>query len=876
VINAATVAELAWRASQEGLDVGAEMVNRGLVVAADLESLMFAQVDVRTSSQTLAFDSMGHSETSLSVPGMDASGSTAAGQGGGARGSDSEAGTQRSLDEALHLGPSAESFERRYELGDELGRGGVGRVVVADDRLIGRRVAVKVLRADKATPGNLHRFLAEARTTAQLEHPNVVPVYDLGQRTGGDPWFSMKRVRGRSLNGLLFELERSEPDDELRQQFGRFQLLQIFNQVCNAVDYAHARGVIHRDLKPENIMVGDYGEVLVMDWGVARVRGRPDPQVEEISTDSIIATSGTPETLQGSIFGTPGYMAPEQARGDQANLDARADVWALGAILYEILTGQITYDRKTPLATLMATISEPVVPPRERAPDRAIPIDLEEICLRALAMDPNHRYPNVRALHAEIERFLTGARERERLEREASRAMGEGEEALWYFKTLDGELRDLTRTLESLPRLTGHEPPAEKRSRWQQEDRLRQLREERERALGWAEGKFTRAIELLPEHEAGRRALADLHRLRYRDARLENDRRGAARHLAAVGRFDASRYAGLLADDVQIHLESDPPGAQIYISRYEEVDRVLVPSGRKLLGLTPFDGRVPTGRHLLEVVAPGRRPVLLPIAPWNGDELVFRVRVPTNEAVGRDFVFVPGGEFLRGNDPEAVMPRSTARVHVDDFAIGRFPVTCAEYAAFLNTLDPEEAARRVPRMDRGGGPLWPLDARPWSPPVLDVDGSKWLGAWPALHVSAEDADAYCAWLTRETGVGHRLPTDDEWEKAARGTDGRLFPWGDHFDPTFCHMRDSLKDTVTPLPVDHFETDTSPYGVRTMAGACREWTATEVGGDRVVCGGAWTLYEFFCRPAGRWHLYPSTTQNGLGFRVVKALHPIGAG
>jgi len=220
----------------------------------------------------------------------------------------------------------------RLELGAEIARGGVGIVLRAHDNDLGRDVAIKVLREQYARdPGLLRRFVEEAQIGAQLQHPGIVPVYDLGLDDHGRPYFAMKLVEGVSLAELLRH-RKSVTDDRQR-------LIRIFHQVCQTIGYAHSRGVVHRDLKPGNVMVGGFGEVQVMDWGFAKVLSRPEV-VNELQT---IRSESCHESLPGATLGTPAYMAPEQARGQVADVDTRTDVFALGGLLLEILTGRPPY-----------------------------------------------------------------------------------------------------------------------------------------------------------------------------------------------------------------------------------------------------------------------------------------------------------------------------------------------------------------------------------------------------------------------------------------------------------------------------------------------------------------------------------------------------
>ncbi len=229
----------------------------------------------------------------------------------------------------------------RYRIDGEIARGGMGAILKGRDPDLGRNVALKVLREDHRDNADMvKRFVEEAQIGGQLQHPGVVPIYELGTFTDRRPFFSMKLVKGNTLAKLLED--RATPTDELPR------LLSIYEAVCQTVAYAHARGVIHRDLKPSNVMVGSFGEVQVMDWGLAKVlprgvvddekAGKLDRQETVIITDR--SGSGEPGLSHaGSVMGTPSYMAPEQARGEGERVDERADVFALGSILCEVLTG---------------------------------------------------------------------------------------------------------------------------------------------------------------------------------------------------------------------------------------------------------------------------------------------------------------------------------------------------------------------------------------------------------------------------------------------------------------------------------------------------------------------------------------------------------
>jgi serine/threonine protein kinase len=291
---------------------------------------------------------------------------------------------------------------QRYVVQGEIARGGMGAVLRAVDCDIRREVAVKYL-LDQSDARKKTRFVEEAQITGQLEHPNIVPIHELGVDAQKRLFFSMKLVKGRSLSQVLDDLRQSPKLAEREFTLGR--LLTIFVNICHALAYAHSRGVIHRDLKPANIMVGDFGEVYVMDWGLAKVLGQEAAPWHEAGPGPAAAlrdptSPGSGErvatnrgqdadlTQDGAILGTPAYMPPEQARGEIAAIDERSDIYSLGAILYEFLTLQPPVDRGGGhMQVLMRVAEGHIVPPEQRvrqtrgASPRRVPPELSAVAL---------------------------------------------------------------------------------------------------------------------------------------------------------------------------------------------------------------------------------------------------------------------------------------------------------------------------------------------------------------------------------------------------------------------------------------------------------------------------------------------------------------
>lgn len=284
----------------------------------------------------------------------------------------------------------------RFVARGQVGIGGMGEVHRAYDQVLQRQVAMKSLQqhlASRETP--LRRFLQEVLITGQLDHPNIVPVYDVGFHRTGNAFFVMKLVRGENLAARLAAHQgRPLTSRELERY------LRIFLKVCEAIDFAHSRGVIHRDLKPSNVMVGPHGEVYVMDWGIALVRDRAG------HARSIQADEGIQE--QGVIVGSAAYMAPEQAWGRTDEIDARTDIFALGGILYQILTNQPPYPGPRPELQVELARRCDVHHPARVVQDRRLPPQLCRITMKALAREREGRYQTVAELVEDVEAFLRG------------------------------------------------------------------------------------------------------------------------------------------------------------------------------------------------------------------------------------------------------------------------------------------------------------------------------------------------------------------------------------------------------------------------------------------------------------------------------------
>lgn len=338
----------------------------------------------------------------------------------------------------------------RYDDLGELGAGGMGEVRKIRDRTLNRTLAMKIIHSQKLSKQNVRaRFIEEAQIGAQLQHPNIIPIHEMGQLNDGRLYFTMKEVKGRSFGEAIKEVHDAIENKRWRitkSGWSFRRLINAFHDVCKAVAYAHSKGVLHRDLKPENIMLGEYGEVLVVDWGIAKVLGGKDWAVETGELDGVFTdrSLGANTTRLGQVAGTPAYMSPEQARGEIDKLDGRTDVYALGAILYEILTGSPAYQGKSGIEVLQKVLLGPPESIRTtststqkdvsffddfdvlesiEASGVSLPEELIVACERSMQRDRGERYASVSELVRAISDWLDGAKKREQALKVVEEAM---------------------------------------------------------------------------------------------------------------------------------------------------------------------------------------------------------------------------------------------------------------------------------------------------------------------------------------------------------------------------------------------------------------------------------------------------------------------
>jgi serine/threonine protein kinase len=301
--------------------------------------------------------------------------------------------------------------EGRFQIVRFHDRGALGEVYLARDSQLHRIVALKrIQQAPAADQDKRARFVVEAEITGRLEHPGIVPVYSLGTFDDGRPFYAMRFIRGDNLKAAIDQFHKDEQAgrDAGARALALQKLLRRFLDVCNAIAYAHSRGVVHRDLKPGNIMLGQYGETLVVDWGLAKSVGRPEPVPASVTMDdrTLVPESGSDlrQTMQGARLGTPAYMSPEQAAGRIDQLGPASDVYSLGATLYCLLTGRAPFEERD-LAELLRQVERGAFAPPRQVQGWIDPA-LEAVCLKAMKTDPAQRYTSPRELADDMEHWL--------------------------------------------------------------------------------------------------------------------------------------------------------------------------------------------------------------------------------------------------------------------------------------------------------------------------------------------------------------------------------------------------------------------------------------------------------------------------------------
>ncbi|MFM2246377.1 MAG: hypothetical protein RL071_2451 [Pseudomonadota bacterium] len=804
----------------------------------------------------------------------------------------------------------------RYALLGTLGQGGMGVVYKVRDQQLRSMMAMKVIRPElQVGAAALARFVEEAQATAQLQHPGVVAVHELGRLADGRLYFTMEMVQGRTLRDVLLDLHAATALSGSWAAAGAWSLrrvLSAFHQACLTVAYAHARGVIHRDLKPENIMLGEFGEVRVLDWGLARVLGRAAGTVDEQASGAVdlspLGRVRAMATQVGSVAGTLAYMAPEQARGEIHRIGAQTDVFALGATLYHILCGEPPFGGTTAAALAAARAGRvPVLRPlAETSPA------LLGLLRGALAADQRDRPADAGVLAAGLGAWLDGARRRDDALAQVAAADALADHVRGLYAAVEDARMRVRQEQQDLPRPAS---PARLAPLWAAEDDVR----DRVREHALAEQAMLEHLRGALNHEPDlpeAHARLAAHFVRCHAERAATDPQQALVWEQLIRQHDrAGAHADWLSGTGLLQLRCAHPGATGRVLRFVEQQRRLVPvplDGALSAPIPmPIDLRLPAGSYLVEVAAPGRATAPVPVlveragrwdaVPPEGGEphpvwlppAGAGPHAPEDEAPA----FVAAGwAWVGARRRDQRIFLSARRVWVDDLWVDRHPVTNTQFIRFLDDLvaqgDEAAALAWAPRYrSTGGGGTGPLcyGRRPDGGFCLvpDADGDVWQPAWPVFMVTWAAARAYAAWRAARTGQPWRLPTEYEWRKALGGVDGRSYPWGEAEVDAYANTRFGRPGRMLPAEVGAHPEDQSPYGVCGGAGGVMDWCLdtwadegppvdprgrplpplVDPAAQHPVCGGSWSWPVAACTLNIRNVAPPTTTREWWGLRLV---------
>lgn len=727
-------------------------------------------------------------------------------------------------DLSLVLNLQHDNTIKRFQNVKTIGIGGIGTVLSGHEASLKRDIAIKILRpAYRNKKKFLNRFIREARATAQIEHPNIVPVHELGVMGELGIYFTMKKVEGENLRTVIHKLSNGDP--VYLKKYTTNRLLEIFIAACNGVAFAHSKGIIHRDLKPANIMLGDFGEVMVMDWGLVKYigdnhnnAGKEQPINLETNIAELGVSVDTMATLDGSISGTPAFMAPEQAGGRINDINERSDLYSLGAILYSILTLKSSpFEEKLSTAEVLShVVNNYFAPPRKRAPKQRISRELEAICLKAMQRKKEDRYGSVKELIHDLRNYLDNFpvsaypepilnRTIKLCRRRPLIPLVLVVSIFTFLSVMFGHHLENSNRTESYMKNADHcinqgniFLVRAKNTYMALNELIRQTQNEnmetREMRL-WADltrleaefnNQYEMAIEYLSRIQAiGLKSAQIVSRL----SKISKDRLEFSiltgnytetRKLIEMLRMrDKNTFKNIIENDSQlfdstkmiiqnegrITINSNIENVPLTIYKVNDLSSFMPNTSAIIInGRTPLPlQKIQEGQYVILFRPSGGISIRYPIKIFPARTEKINIFIP--ESIPAGMAYVPAGQII-SDDIDGLNEREHRHnIYVQGFFIRKRAVTFAEYLKFWKSLQSQTDRRKylgkyIPEGDdRNYQALWDKNG---------ILREPFKQNWPVVGITGQAAKAYCQWVSEKNGVECRLPNSNEWEKATIG------------------------------------------------------------------------------------------------------------
>ena len=801
-----------------------------------------------------------------------------------------------------------------------IGMGGMGTVFSAKDSLFYRNVALKIMRTDlRNQDKNVNSFIREARITAQIDHPNIVPVYNLGVFQEMGPYFSMKKVDGITLAEILKGLENN--NEKFEHDYSLRRRLEIFINICNGVAFAHSKGVVHCDLKPGNIMIGNYGEVFIMDWGMAIYRSEKDfssknQKIDLREKDELFQTESVSQ--QPIVNGTPAYMAPEQIFGKTDSIDEQTDVYALGVMLYAILTcKQSPYPSKLPAEEIFnRALAGDFLPPRKQAKKRRISRELEIVCLKAMSPYKHERYKSVRDLMQDIRNildmnpvevynspvlnFIKYCRRHPMIPTALLGAVITLCVFYSYFSFVNmmnaNTLHEvlILANNESMPMFTrmslelahnsdkkieiGYGSHFDESNDFELKNISVKLDLTCRQSLETLEklNNITNNRKYLPQIIKSLDFCINYSLLTHNSENIKKIQAvdtglfyTAYKKIIRNNLKLRRKLQMLSINSGEVEFKTDDD-SEIFLSKQidQDIPDSKITDGENInsemmVKKGSFKAILKKGEYSLLISNKKGQNVTIPIMLDAGDNIEISFQFPSN--IPKDCVYVHEGEYYSNIFNHYSYGK---RIYVNSFFVLEREVTIGEYLEFFKTVkDGKQREMLNPDL------LFHRDGKFYIRKLFSED-NKIMGPYsadmPLVGISVEGATAFCDYMSRKFNMKYRLPYFTELEKAARGSGRRLFVWGNRYNASYALLADNpqIKDFKFGAPVKSFPHDYSLYGIYDLSGNVRELVQLKknFNGDKfAVYGGSYKNTSSYakCGMISRF----AENRTDIGFRYV---------